>query len=93
MAEMLGAITNPRYLISRTKAVRPHEGEWYAVPQALGTHKTKAETLLKHWRELIGAGELVFTRYDNGRAAILAGRGRSLAHAGAPESIRRDIWS
>lgn len=93
MAEMLGAIANPRYLISRTNAVRPNAGEWYAVPQALGTHKTKAETLLRHWHEIIGAGELVFTRYEDGRAAILAARGRSLAHASTPRNIRRDIWS
>ncbi|MEM7666289.1 MAG: DEAD/DEAH box helicase family protein [Pseudomonadota bacterium] len=93
IAEVLGPVQNPRYLLIRKSwlGLRSRT-DYHSVPAALGTRKENAETFARIWREKIGLSQLVFTRNAEGRRMLLRGRMRSFA-AGFQRSVdRRSAW-
>jgi hypothetical protein len=84
MAEALGGVRNPRYLlVDRGRRVEHH-----VVPGSFGSNADRARAYLNAWHEHVGAGELVYTRTTRGRAELLRAQGRThdlIAH-------RTDRW-
>ena len=93
LAEVLGPIGNPRYLITRPGKGRwKHHNEVHAVPALLGTNREKADALLRPWIERLGSSELIYTRNPEGRAALLKARARSFSANFEKRARRTDRW-
>lgn len=81
MAEILGPVQNPRYLLVRTSWLGPILRTDY-----------HAEAFAALWRSKIGSSQLIYTRNREGRKKLLKGRMRSFA-AGFQRSVdRRSAW-
>jgi hypothetical protein len=93
IAEVLGPVQNPRYLLVRSSRLGPlRRTDYHAVPAALGARKEWAEAFATRWNCRVGAGKLVFTRRAEGRILLLRARARSFA-AGFQRSVnRRSAW-
>ena len=93
VAEVLGPVQNPRYLLVRSSWLGPlARQDYHAVPTALGGHKRDAEGFAQLWQRHIGSSRLVFTRNREGRKMLLKARMRSFA-AGFQRSVdRRSAW-
>jgi hypothetical protein len=93
LEELLGAIENPRYLLTR-----PGTGWWrwrvdyHAVPSVLGGKKEKAVLMHMAWRRRLGPAKLIYTRTAEGRAVLLKARGRAFSSAFASGAQRYDRW-
>ncbi len=94
IAEILGPVANPRYLLVRQSWLGPRRrADYHAVPAALGQRKEWAETFCALWRRQVGGSRLVFTRTPEGRLMLLRARARSFA-AGFQRNVdRRSTWS
>ena len=93
MAELIGPVENPRYLITRTGSGSGRgRMDFHAVPALLGVNKERAEALLTAWRRHVGPGELIFTRREGGRRLLLEARGRAFSNALAEHAERFDQW-
>jgi hypothetical protein len=80
LAEVLGPVANPRYLLVRPTRFGPRARvDYHAVPAVLGQRKELAEIFAKEWRKRVGPVELVFTRSEEGRNLLLRARARSFA--------------
>lgn len=93
IAECLGPVQNPRYLLVRKSwlGVIARE-DYHAVPTSLGVRKEVAEMFAKLWNTKVGSSSLVFTRSAEGRRLLLRARMRSFA-AGFQRSVdRRSAW-
>lgn len=93
IAEVLGPVQNPRYLlVRRSRLGLRRRTDYHAVPTALGAQKKFAELFAKEWRTHVGSSDLVFTRNPAGRRILLRARARSFA-AGFQRSVdRRSAW-
>ncbi|MEM9500808.1 MAG: DEAD/DEAH box helicase family protein [Pseudomonadota bacterium] len=93
VAEILGPVQNPRYvLIRKTWLGLRSRTDYHAVPTMLAGRKENAEIFTRFWREKVGRSELVFTRNAEGRQVLLRARMRSFA-AGFQRSVdRRSAW-
>ena len=94
VAEALGPVGNPRYVITRP-AVAPHRGrrvDYHAVPTVLGARKEGAEALHRAWLRRVGPGEIVYTRREGGRRLLLAARARAFANQFVDPAERLDRW-
>lgn len=108
LAQVLGPVDDPRYLIRRTDARLPSVGaqalwlplrtlafrrwgrdSWHAVPAVLGTHRERAERFSTAWAATVGGGELLYTRSDEGRRALLDARAQ---HGVAARNRPYEIW-
>lgn len=93
LAELLGPIENPRYLITREGAWgKKRRVDFHAVPQILGTRKEYAELLYTKWQRRVGPAALVYTRGEDGRRLLLEARARAFSTVMAPKRERRDRW-
>jgi len=90
LAELLGPIANPRYLLTRPG--RGWKVDYHAVPRCLGANRKLAEGLHEAWRRRLGGGSLIYTRAPTGRKTLLAARMRAFSTAMTPPSQRRDRW-
>ena len=93
MAEILGPVQNPRYLLVRNSwfGVKKRV-DYHAVPAALGARKENAERFAELWRGGVGSSRLVFTRTADGRRTLLRARTASFA-AGFQRIVdRRSLW-
>ncbi|MEE4276396.1 MAG: type III restriction endonuclease subunit R, partial [Thermoleophilia bacterium] len=82
VAELLGPIQNPRYLITRRSGGRwLVRTDYHSVPQALGVKKERAELFHEQWRKHVGPGELVYTRTPETRKLLLRARVRAFSAA------------
>ncbi|MEO9133177.1 MAG: DEAD/DEAH box helicase family protein [Sphingomonas sp.] len=80
LAEILGPVQNPRYLLVRESWLgRTLRVDFHAVPGVLGQRKELAEYFARRWKIRVGGAKLVFTRSGNGRHVLLRARARSLA--------------
>jgi len=80
LAEVLGPVHNPRYLLVRESWLgRRLRVDFHAVPAVLGQRKEFAEYFARRWKARVGRAKLVFTRNGEGRHALLRARARSLA--------------
>lgn len=93
LAEILGPVQNPRYLLVR-KSLLGAVGrtDYHAVPTVLGSRFENAAIFANEWRNRIGSSQLVYTRDTQGRRVLLQARMRSFA-AGFQRSVdRRSAW-
>lgn len=93
LAEILGPVENPRYLLVRRSSLGWKSREdYHAVPTALGTRKRHAEHFVRLWQQRIGKSELVYTRSPEGRRVLLRARARSFAAGFQRRVERRSVW-
>lgn len=93
IAEILGPVQNPRYLLVRRSWLGPRRRvDYHAVPAALGTRKEFAERFTELWLDRIGCSDLVFTRTAESRLLVLQARASSFA-AGFQRNVdHRSVW-
>ncbi|MEL6540611.1 MAG: DEAD/DEAH box helicase family protein [Pseudomonadota bacterium] len=93
IAEILGPVQNPRYLLVRHSTLGfIGRTDYHAVPSNLGNRKETAETFTELWNERVGASQLVYSRSSEGRQWLLKARTRSFA-AGFQRAVdRRSAW-
>lgn len=93
LAEILGPVQNPRYLLVRRSWLGPRSRvDYHAVPAALAVRKEYAERFAELWIARVGASDLVFARTAQGRRLLLRARASSFA-AGFQRSVdRRSVW-
>ena len=93
IAELLGPVQNPRYLLVRTSRLGwRRRTDYHAVPAALAAKRRSAELFAAEWRARVGSSRLVYTRNAEGRRVLLRARARSFA-AGFQRSVdRRSAW-
>ena len=93
IAEVLGPVQNPRYLLVRRSWLGLlARTDYHAVPASVGARKEYAEKFAKLWNARVGSSRLIFTRSAEGRKVVLKARMRSFA-AGFQRSVdRRSAW-
>lgn len=93
MGEILGPVGNPRYLISRPVTdLFGTRVDYHAVPHVLGLKRDRADAFYEAWIRHVGAGELIYTRREGGRARLLAARGRAFSNQFVDPAERLDRW-
>lgn len=93
IAEVLGPVQNPRYLLVRRSWLgRLARADYHAVPTIFGTHKRDAERFAASWNKRVGSSKLVFTRSAEGRKLLLKARARSFAAEFQRSVDRRTAW-
>lgn len=93
LAEILGPVQNPRYLLVRRSWLGwKRRKDFHAVPATLGARKEFAERFAALWHENVGSSELVFTRTPEGRRLLLRARAASLAAGFQRVVDRRSVW-
>ena len=93
LEQILGAIRNPRYLVTRPgTGGRRRRIDYHAVPHQLGVNKERAETFLAEWARRIGDGRLIYTRNPEGRAELLKARVRAFSSHFVEDVERLDRW-
>lgn len=93
IAETLGPVQNPRYLLVRSSRLGWRtRRDYHAVPTALGSKKEWAEAFARLWNRRVGSSQLVLARTPQGRRVLLRARAKSFA-AGFQRSVeRRCAW-
>lgn len=94
VAEVLGEVDNPRYLVIRTgmNPLRRKVLDYHAVPFVLAAHKDRAVLFEKAWKRRVGSTRLVYTRRGEGRAILLRARTQSFASAARRSTRRIERW-
>ena len=93
LAELLGPIANPRYLLVRERSGSVgRRKDYHAVPQVLASNRERAQLLFNAWNRRVGPAELVYTRTQEGRGFLLKARRRAFSAAFADRTERRDRW-
>ncbi|QUL37181.1 DEAD/DEAH box helicase family protein [Erythrobacter sp. JK5] len=93
VAEILGPVQNPRYLLVRNSWLGlKRRVDYHAVPAALGARKEHAERFAELWRGGVGSSKLVFTRTADGRRTMLRARASSFAAGFQRVVDRRSVW-
>lgn len=93
VAEILGPIENPRYLlVRRSRLFGWGRVDYHAVPTQFGRNKALAESFAKEWRKRVGPSQLVATRSEEGRRMLLRARTASLAAGFQRRVDRRSMW-
>ncbi len=93
LAEVLGPVQNPRYLLVRESHLwGSRRTDYHAVPALIGARKEIAEHFHRQWRQSIGSSELVYTRTGDGRRILLRARVDSFAAGMGRVFQRRSVW-
>lgn len=93
VAEILGPVQNPRYLMVRRSWLGARKRvDYHAVPSALGARKDAAERFAELWIAAVGSSDLVFTRSPEGRRLLLRARASSFAGGFQRRVERRSVW-
>lgn len=93
LAEILGPIEQPRYLVLR-------RGEWlgmtrddyHAVPNRLSSKQDLARIFYQNWNKYVGPTELIYTRNPEGRQRLLKAKTRAFSSVFEQEVKREDRW-
>jgi superfamily II DNA or RNA helicase len=107
LAELLGPIERPRYLVSRpswaprsatildgVRAPRPDREVWHPVPAVFGASRPAADAFLACWHEHVGPGRAVFSGTPEGSGLVRALRWSSpLGDAAGLSIVQRRSWS
>jgi superfamily II DNA or RNA helicase len=93
MAEVVGPVQNPRYLLTR-RGVRWffQKCDYHAVPRVLGVDRAKAALFHLYWQRRLGPSELIYTRSEEGRRCLLKARAQAFATQFQPRALRLDRW-
>ena len=93
LAELLGPVQNPRYLLERRSWIGPiTRRDYHAVPAIIARHRDSAEAFHRLWKAHVGSSRLVFTRTTEGRLILLRARARSFAAGFQRRVDRRSAW-
>ena len=93
VAEILGPVQNPRYLLARRSRLGVRRRlDYHTVPAALGARKETAERFAELWIARVGSSHLVFTRSAEGRRMLLRARASSFAAGFQRRVERRSVW-
>jgi len=93
LAEVLGPVQNPRYLLVRRSWLGLRQRtDYHAVPAVLAARKEAAERFASLWREQVGGAQLVFARTPEGRRLVLRARAASFAAGFQRRVDRRSVW-
>jgi len=93
IAELLGPVRNPRYLLVRRSWLGLRQrADYHAVPAAIGQRKEWAEHFHHEWRKRVGSSQLVLTRNPKGRLILLRARARSFAAGFQRQVDRQSAW-
>jgi superfamily II DNA or RNA helicase len=93
LGELLGAIENPRYLLTRhSLSRRLGRLDYHAVPVLLGVKKERAEALFLAWQKRVGPAELLYTRSPEGRRMTLLARAKAFSTPMTARARRLDRW-
>ena len=93
LAEILGPIENPRYILIRSSFVsRLVQTDYHGIPSVLAVNKASAAYFLKCWQRYVGNAELVYTRNSTGRHILLKARTKSLSSAFQRKTDRLSMW-
>lgn len=93
MADILGPVQNPRYLLVRRSWLGPRRrADYHAVPIVIGQRKEWADYFHRQWLAEVGSSRLVFTRTADGRLLLLKARARSFAAGFQRVVDRRSAW-
>lgn len=94
VAELLGPVQNPRYLLVRRSRIWLRtRSDYHAVPAVLAARKDHAELFHRCWQDRVGSSRLVFTRTPEGRLLLLRGRARAFAAGFQRRVERRSEWT
>lgn len=92
-AEVLAPIDNPRYLVVRSGSVLGlKRDDYHAVPSQLAVKKDYVNEFAKAWSKHVGPVEVIYTRSEDGRKALLKARVRAFSASFAHEVKRLDRW-
>ena len=93
LAEVIGPVENPRYLLIRQSSLWFRTRyDYHAVPAILAARKESAEEFHRAWQRHVGSSQLVFARTPQGRLALLRARSRSFAAGFRRRIDRRSAW-
>lgn len=93
LAELLGPIDNPRYLVIREGTFLGFKrDDYHAVPSRLAVKKELAEIFYRSWAHYLGPSDLIYTRCEAGRATLAQAKARSFTAAFQEETRRLDRW-
>jgi len=93
IAELLGPVGNPRYLLVRRSWLGSRRRtDYHAVPAAIGRRKEWAEAFHRLWRQRVGSSRLIFTRTAEGRVQLLRARARAFSAGFLRAVDRRSTW-
>ncbi|WP_447764579.1 DEAD/DEAH box helicase family protein [Sphingopyxis panaciterrae] len=93
LAELLGPVQNPRYLLERRGWLGPvARRDYHAVPTVIARRKESAEAFHRLWKTYVGSSRLVFTRTADGRLILLRARAKSFAAGFQRRVERRSAW-
>ncbi|MDZ8118694.1 DEAD/DEAH box helicase family protein [Pontiella agarivorans] len=93
LAELLGPIDNPRYLVMREGTFLGfRRADYHAVPARLAVKKELAEIFYRNWARYVGPSDLIYTRSKEGRTELLHAKTHTFTHAFREETRRLDRW-
>ncbi len=93
MAEILGPIDNPRYLIVRKEQRLKQEIEVYhAIPTLLGVNKGAAITFFEAWQKHVCQSELIFTRSAEGRSKMIKAQTFAFREPATQKIKKQERW-
>lgn len=92
LAELLGPIENPRYLLVRKGGLFRRGQDFHAIPAAFCRNRDGAERFAEEWSRRIGPCRAVWTRSAEGRKVLLKARRASLSAGMQRRLQRRSEW-
>ncbi len=94
LQEIIASVDNPRYLIIRKSLFLKliAQKDYHAVPELIGRNKRMAEYFEQHWKRIVGACELIYTRTIEGRKILLQSRIKSLSSEFVEKTERINKW-
>jgi superfamily II DNA or RNA helicase len=93
LAELLGPIDRPRYLVIRSGSFFGfNRDDYHAVPARLAVKKELAGMFYRCWVQYVGPSDLIYTRSEDGRAQLVHAKARALTAAFKEETRRLDRW-
>ena len=91
--EILSPIDSPRYLVVRKGSFLGQERvDYHAVPMRFGVRKELASIFHRAWEKYVSPTELVYTRTEVGRKALLKAKMRSFSSNFSKHVKRLDRW-
>ncbi|MBV7314445.1 DEAD/DEAH box helicase family protein [Shewanella sp. NIFS-20-20] len=93
VAEVLGPIDNPRYIVVREgDFMGLGRKDYHAVPTIMAVKKEAAEIFITQWSKYVGSADLIYTRSEQGRASLLKAKMRAFSSTFANDMRRIDRW-
>ncbi|MBB6521840.1 superfamily II DNA or RNA helicase [Pseudoteredinibacter isoporae] len=93
MAEILGPIDNPRYMLVREGELHGQaRDDFHAVPVRFAVKKELAQLFSESWRRYVSPTELIYTRTKEGKQRLLKARMRAFSSVFENKVRREDRW-